>query len=84
MRESVLRDDFRFCEYLAISLFKTIEEVLQLRFSTVFSFLGFLGVYSIIRVLVPENYETIAMFFVSVVLFFLQLSLKVKTERIFS
>lgn len=28
MRESVLRDDFRFSEYLAVSFFKTIQEVL--------------------------------------------------------
>lgn len=84
MRESVLRDDFRFSGYLAACLFKTIQEVLQLRLTTVFSFLGFLGVYSIIRIVIPENFEVLAMFLVSLLSFFLHLGLKMKTEKIFS
>lgn len=48
------------------------------------SFLGFLAIYSIIRIIVPEAHETSAMFVLGTGLFFVQLGIKMKTERIFS
>lgn len=84
MREAVLRDDFRFSDYLAKCIYKTIQEVLQLRTSTIMSFLVFLLAYSIIRFIVSEKYEMLAMFFISVSFFFLHLAFKIQTQRIFS
>ena len=84
MKEAVLRDDFRFSEYLGMCFFKTMQEVLQLRLSTLITFLIFLAMYSIIRLLIPEHYEILAMFLVSVAFFLFHLGLKIMTEKIFS
>lgn len=84
MKECFLRDDFRFCDYLSKCYYKTINEVLDLRFSTILSFLVFLLSYYLLRALIPEAYEIYAVLLISALFFSLQILLKYKAERIFA
>lgn len=84
MKECFLRDDFRFCDYLGKCYYKTINEVLDLRFSTILTFLIFLLSYYLLRATIPESYEIYAVLSLSIVFFGLQILLKYKAERVFA
>ena len=84
MRESVLRDDFRFADYLGKCFYKTLAQTLEMRLSTLISFLTFLMIYAGIRLVFPERWEVLAMTLLSFVFFGIQVALKYKTEVIFS
>lgn len=84
IKESVLRDDFNFANYLGKCFYKTIGEVLGIRLTTLLTFVTFLFVYGLLRTFVPADYEIIVMSLFSILFFVVQFSLKVKTSNIFT
>jgi len=84
LREAVFRDDFRFAIYLGKCLYKTAREALSIRFVTLLSFILFLIAYGVIVCVLPESFEIIAMTSISILFFFLQFALKVKSANVYA
>lgn len=59
--EGVLRDDFRFADYLGKSYYKTLSQVASVRQFTMASFFTMIVLYLIVRLLFNENAELYVM-----------------------
>lgn len=82
-RESVLRDDFRFGEYLGKAYYKTLRKVVSLRKFSLMAFLVMFVLYIVLRIICPEDFEVYAMMIFSIVFFFLMVTLKIGSQNIF-
>ena len=83
LKESVLRDDFPFSDYLGKAYYKTLGEVASLRQFSIACFVIMFFCYILIRLLLPEVWEVYAMVLFSILIFFALYILKKISENIF-
>lgn len=83
IKESVLRDDFRFADYLGKKLFKVIKKTVSLRISTILVFILFFGFYILMRLFMHEEFELYAMLGIALGCFVLNLMIKVHSQTVF-
>ena len=83
LRESVLRDDFKFSDYLGKAYYKTLRSVASLRRFSLMSFLLMFFVYLIVVIVFPEKWEVFIMGILSVVFFVMMFIIKVGSQNIF-
>lgn len=83
LRDNVLRDDFRFADYLGKAYYKTMEQVIAIRPFSLLSFLFMFGVYLFIRLVFSEQFEIYAMLVLAVLIFGLMTAFLISSTNIF-
>ena len=83
LKETVLRDDFRFSDYLGKRLYKIIKKTVSLRISTVIVFIFFFIAYVLIRMKAKDQYEHYIMVGIAIFCFIIQISMKIHSQTIF-
>lgn len=83
LRDNVLRDDFRFADYLGKAYYKTMEEVISIRPFSLLSFLFMFFVYMFIRLVFSEQFEIYAMLVIAILIFGVMLAFLLSSTNIF-
>lgn len=81
--EGVLRDDFRYADYLGKAYYKTLGEVASVRQFTMASFISMIILYLIVRIVFSDGVELYIMAILSVLFFITMLILKKISANIF-
>lgn len=88
IKESCLRSDFNFANYLTKCLYRTLEKTFEFSISSLLAFFCFIGFYIMMRILVPYEYEAqleiLIMGSQSLFLMILQLCIKIKVQTVYN
>lgn len=83
LKESVLRDDFKFSDYLGKAYYKTLREIISLRKFSLISFLIMFLIYTSIRMIFQEYAEVFVMAFLGLLFYLMMFILQKATQNIF-
>ena len=83
LKESVLRDDFKFADYLGKVYYKTLRNVASLRPFSLVSFFVLFILYLFVRLISSDDAEVYVMCILSIVFYLMMLVLKIGSQNIF-
>jgi hypothetical protein len=83
LKESVLRDDFTFSDYLGKAFYKTLRDIVSLRRFSLISFLIMFMLYTCLRLVFHEAAEVFVMAFLGLLFYLIMYVLQKASQNIF-